>query len=240
MNAIEILGGMLGRKSGGGGLGGVILDNILKGNRGGSARDSSGGRGGVAVDRHPDMPTLPDTSDGQEFDSLEDLLRHAHNKHTARTSRSARASRQREQDSRSQPEPQIVRRQTDFTAEYEGNPEPYNEQARVLVLAMINAAKADGNIDQEEQNAIVQQLGELTQDEVDFLHREFAEPLNVRDFVWSVPLGMEEQVYAVSLMAIHLDEKSEAQYLRELGHGFRMTLDDCNVIHRKFNAPLLR
>lgn len=105
---------------------------------------------------------------------------------------------------------------------------------------MINAAKADGSIDQTEQDAIVKQLGDLTQDEIQFLRSEFAKPLDVREFVWSVPLGMEQQVYAISLMAIKLDETGEAQNLRELGHGFRMTLEQCNQIHREFGAPQLR
>ena len=105
---------------------------------------------------------------------------------------------------------------------------------------MVNAAKSDGQIDQSEQDAIVGQLDDVSQAEVDFLRQEFAKPLDVREFVWSVPLGMEKQIYAMSLMAIRLDENSEASYLRELGHGFRMTLDECNEIHREFGAPQLR
>lgn len=240
MNPIDILGGMLGRKSGGGsgggGLGGVILDSILKGGRGGSS--SSGGGRSTPPQRPPGSPAIREDGNTEEFDSLEDLLRHAHNRGASRR-RQAPQSRQ-PQPRFPEPEPHIARRQTEFTAEYEGNPEPFNEQAQVLVVAMINAAKADGQIDQKEQDAIIQQLGELNQDEVQFLRSEFAKPLNVREFVWSVPLGMEQQVYAVSLMAITLDDNSEAQYLRDLGHGFRMTLEDCNQIHRKFNAPQLR
>lgn len=240
MNAIDILGGMLGRKSsgggGGGGLGGVILDSILKGGRKG--QPSSPGRSSTPS-RPPGSPTIRESPRSQEFDSLEDLLRHSHDRSTARRQRS-QPQQQQPQRRYPEPEPHIARRQTEFTAEYEGNPDPFNEKAQILVIAMINAAKADGSIDQTEQDAIVKQLGDLTQDEVQFLRSEFAKPLNVRDFVWSVPLGMEQQVYAISLMAIKLDESGEAQYLRDLGHGFRMTLDQCNQIHREFGAPQLR
>jgi uncharacterized membrane protein YebE (DUF533 family) len=36
---------------------------------------------------------------------------------------------------------------------------------------MINAAKADGQIDQAEQDKIVKQMGQLTQDDVEYLRR---------------------------------------------------------------------
>lgn len=238
MSPIDILGGMLGKKSGGGkggGLGGAILESILKGGRAG--RGSSGGSGGSLPQRPTGSPRITESSSRQteEFDSLEDLLRHAHKRSSSR-----RSQRQPERNPFPEPEPHIQKRQTDFTAEYESDPAPFNRQAEVLIKAMINAAKADGRIDQQEQDAIVKELGSVSEDEVQFLRTEFAKPLDTREFVWSVPLGMERQVYAVSLMAIDLDENSEAQYLRELGYGFRMNLETCNQIHREFNAPLLR
>ncbi len=241
MNPIDILGGMLGRKSGGsggggsrgGGLGGAILESILKGGRPG--RSSSGGSRGNTPGRPAGSPRIREDANNQEFDSLEDLLRHAHKRGTSR--RGAQPERQQRFP---EPEPHIARRQTEFTAEYEGNPEPFTQKAQTLVIAMINAAKADGKIAEEEQAAIIEQLGEVSQDEIHFLRSEFSKPLDVKEFVWSVPLGMERQVYAVSLMAITLDENSEAQYLRELGHGFRLSLEECNQIHAQFNAPQLR
>jgi len=239
VNAIDILGGMLGRKSGGssgGGLGGAILKSILKGKRGGSAAQPSGRE---SIPQRPaGSPTIKPSRGHQEFDSLEDLLRHAHNKHSTNRRQNA-PSREPQRQPVPAAEPEIQRRQTDFTAEYEGNPDPFNQNAEVLIVAMANAAKADGQIDQAEQDAIIKELGDLSQDEVQFLRREFAKPLDVREFVWSVPLGMEQQVYAISLMTIELDNNAEARYLKELAHGFRMTPDECNQIHRRFGAPLL-
>ena len=190
----------------------------------------------------PEVRRFGESPRAEEFDSLEDLLRHSHERITTRrrTNQPQAPQQPQPQLRHREPEPHIVRRQTEFTAEYECNPDPFNDKAQVLVIAMINAAKSDGAIDQQEQDAIVQQLGDLTQDEVQFLRAEFAKPLNVREFVWSVPLGMEHQVYAISRMAVTLDESCEAQYLRDLGHGFRMTLEQCNQIHREFNAPQLR
>ena len=112
-----------------------------------------------------------------------------------------------------------------------------NEQAICLIRAMINAAKADGRIDQQEQNSIVERLGDVSQDELNFLREEFGAKLDVREFAWSVPLGMEQQVYSLSLMAIDLDENAEAQYLHELAHGLRIAPETVNALHDRLGAP---
>lgn len=237
MNPIDILGGMLGRKSGGSGggsLGGSILESILKGKRRGS-QPSSSSRGSTAdMQRPAGSPTIRPRSDHEEFDSLEDLLRHAHKSNRQRRSQTSQQNQF--------PEPaddRVQQRQTEFNDRFRRAPSPFNDKAKMLVVAMINAAKSDGQIDQKEQDAIVKELGDLSEEEVQFLRSEFAKPLDVKEFVWSVPLGMEQQVYAVSLIAIDLDRQAEANYLKQLGHGFRMSQESCNRVHREFNAPEL-
>ena len=109
--------------------------------------------------------------------------------------------------------------------------------ARLLVRAMVNAAKADGQLDQDEQKAIMSQLGDVTEAELNFLRSEFKAPLQVRDFAWEVPIGLEEQVYGFSVMTMNLDQNKEATYLRELAHGLRLSPEICNGIHDQCNAP---
>ena len=104
---------------------------------------------------------------------------------------------------------------------------------------MINAAKADGAIDQQEQDNIVSRLGQISPQEAQFLRDEFRRPLNVHDFAHSVPRGMEEEVYAISLMAINLDTNPEANYLRELAECLRIEPQGCNDIHHSYGAPQL-
>lgn len=113
------------------------------------------------------------------------------------------------------------------------------QQAELLVRAMINAAKADGRVDSEEQQKIVDRLGEVTRDELEFVQRELAAPLDVQGFLRSVPRGMEQQVYAVSLMAIDLDSNPEAQYLHQLAQGVGMSAEASNRIHEQLGAPRL-
>ncbi len=114
-----------------------------------------------------------------------------------------------------------------------------NQQAVILIRAMIMAAKADGRLNPEERNAILEQLGDVTPDVQCFIEREFQTSRDARDFAWSVPLGLEQKVYAISLTAINLDVKSESDYLRLLAHGLRIPADVCDQIHQRFGIPLL-
>ncbi len=117
--------------------------------------------------------------------------------------------------------------------------EQAEQQAKLLIRAMINAAKSDGTVDREEQQKIVGQLGEVSQDEIDFVRHELAQPLDVQGFIRSIPRGMEQQVYAMSLMAIDLDTNREAKYLHELAQGIGMSVEVCNRIHEQMGAPKL-
>lgn len=108
-----------------------------------------------------------------------------------------------------------------------------NHQAQLLIRAMINAAKSDCNIDQEEQQKIVSKLGRLSQEEIQFLRQEFARPLDTRAFAREVPPGLEDEVYAISLTAIDLDTNQEAKYLHELSHELELSHEQVNHIHHQ-------
>jgi uncharacterized membrane protein YebE (DUF533 family) len=114
--------------------------------------------------------------------------------------------------------------------------ERQNEQALVLVRAMVNAAKADGEISQAEQQSILSRLNNPSPEAIQFLREEFKKPLDVREFAWSVPVGMEQQVYTMSLIAIDLDTSHEKTYLRDLAHGLRIPQEVCEQIHERMGA----
>jgi len=117
-------------------------------------------------------------------------------------------------------------------------PEPKEENDAVLLIkAMCNAAKADGKIDQSEIKNIVGRLGEVDQAEARFLEQELQAPLDIRGFVASVPDDMVEQVYAFSLMGMKLDTQQEAQYLGAVAEGLRLNPQVANQIHAKLGAP---
>jgi len=119
------------------------------------------------------------------------------------------------------------------------SPEPAraNEQALLLAEAMIAAARADGHVDQEEQQRILQHLGELDAEERDFIREVMARPVDVDDLVRRTPAELRGSVYGVSVAAIRVDTMEEARYLREL--AARLGLDHQTVaqIHGELGVP---
>ena len=112
-----------------------------------------------------------------------------------------------------------------------------NSRAELLIRAMINAAKADGRVDEQEQQNILERVGDVEGEELEFLRHELSSPLDTEGFIRSIPRGMEQEVYAMSLTGIELDENAEAQYLFELAQGLGLSADVCNGIHRELGAP---
>src|SRR5262249_10843553 len=108
-----------------------------------------------------------------------------------------------------------------------GMREPENDQEQqqvqsltnLIVKAMVNAAKADGNIDEDEFQKIVGELqGDgITAAERDFLLAEVRKPMCTAEIVKAVPNPqVGAQVYAASLLAIEVDTPAEEKYLEEL------------------------
>lgn len=114
-----------------------------------------------------------------------------------------------------------------------------NQQSEVYIRAMIQAGMADGRLDEQEQQAIVGKIGRMGQAEADFVRAEMAKGSDVNAFIQTVPRGIEEEVYTVSLMAIQLDNKTEAQYLDSLAKGLRVTQQQANAIHDKLGVQRL-
>ncbi len=100
------------------------------------------------------------------------------------------------------------------------------DNANILVKAMINAAKADGAIDQAELQKIIGKFEEdgLTQDEKDFFMTESARPLDINGVIASAGgrPDMAAQIYAASLLAIEVDTPHEKQYMQNLADGLRL------------------
>lgn len=114
-----------------------------------------------------------------------------------------------------------------------------NEHAEVYVRAMIQAGLSDGRLDDQEQQAILQKVGDVGQQEAAFIRKEMAKGCDVGAFIHSVPRGIEEEVYAVALMAINLDNRTEAQFLDALARGLRITHEQSNAIHDRLGTQRL-
>jgi uncharacterized membrane protein YebE (DUF533 family) len=97
------------------------------------------------------------------------------------------------------------------------------EHAVVIIKAMCTAAKSDGSVDEAELNAILERLGEVGPEEAAFIRSELAGPVDLAGLLASVPQGMEQEIYAVSLLAIDAASGPEAAYLASLANGLGLS-----------------
>lgn len=228
MSPMDILGDLIKSKmrSGGGdsGRGGDPLRDIVRGGRRAPAQTHPRARRPRSID--------------DAAASLEDLLGVGGGSpspappspatHRTPTSPAARVSTPRREPSRS-----------DNPFDPSSKPEALTDKDKVLIRAMLGACKADGNVSRQEQDAIFKQLGDVSKEEMAFLRDEFDKVGTARDLAWSVPLGMEQIVYQVSLLAVQLDQQKEANYLAELAHGLRLDPKWVNDVHEKYGAPVI-
>jgi uncharacterized membrane protein YebE (DUF533 family) len=239
MNAIDILGSLLGGRSSGGKTGGAgadILSEILGGTRAPAPQTNTRG---------------PRENDPMSPEQLEDMLGVGRRTGSSTTNPSQPQSRSQQSQQPPRNAPQTPQIPTDIFGQHQRQtpkinlsiPKPTplseNDQAVLLIRAMINSAKVDGEISDDEQNNILSKVGDTTPETIQFLRTEFARPLNVQEYAQALPVGMEAQDYSISIMAIKLDSKEEADYLRQLAKALRIEPETCNQIHQKQNAPLL-
>jgi len=111
--------------------------------------------------------------------------------------------------------------------------------AGVLLSAMIQAAKSDGQIDAAEKDALLKNLGDISQAEMDFVNQQMVAPVDPAGLARQVPNGMQQQAYMMSVLAIDLDTQNEATYLHEFATALGLQPDVVNAIHQQMGEPAL-
>ena len=224
MDAVKLLGSLLNNKSLSSGLGSDLLGGLL----GGNSRQQSGG--GALAGLLGGVLGGSGSQGGSQLGGLLDLLGGGAQGSRGGIGGLLGSVLGAADDSTA---PQATKAPPQATSHADAN-----DQAIIMIRAMVNAAKSDGRIDQKEQQNIISKLGdEISEAEVEFLKEEFAAPLDVERFARSVPRGMEEQVYAISLTSIELDTQNEANHLGNLAKGLNLDPNRCNQIHEHLGAP---
>lgn len=106
--------------------------------------------------------------------------------------------------------------------------------ARLIVVAMVTAAKADGAVDAEEQGKILGHAEQLKLDEEEqgFLFAELGKPFDMEPVVQGA--GTPEvaaEVYAASVIAVGQPSPAEAHYLKRLAGRLRLPEGVVREIH---------
>jgi len=105
------------------------------------------------------------------------------------------------------------------------------EQARLMIRAMIMAAKADGSISDEDRRKIEEHLGDATPEERAFVEAELAAPVDVVALARDTEAGVRSQVYTTAASMCRGDSAAEAQFLTGLGGALRLALEERKRLH---------
>jgi uncharacterized membrane protein YebE (DUF533 family) len=109
---------------------------------------------------------------------------------------------------------------------------PQSQNALHLLRAMIAAANADGVLDSEERDGILQRAQEagLEADDIQSLQREMAAPLSVQQLIAQTAPNLANEVYAAVLISIDIDTDAEKNFVEQLATGLNLTADTRRAI----------
>jgi len=114
------------------------------------------------------------------------------------------------------------------------------DDANILVRAMINAAKADGAIDQVELRKIVGKLEEdgLSQEEREIFMTESTKPINLEGVIASAAgrTDLAAQIYAASLLAIEVNTAQKLEYMQNLAAGLGLNAETVRFIEDRLGV----
>ena len=114
------------------------------------------------------------------------------------------------------------------------------ETAALMLRAMIQAAKSDGEIDASEKARILDTVGEdATAEDIAFVKEQLAAPVDPEGLAADTPETQRPQVYAASLMTIVADTDEEAEYLDRLAKAMGLSELVVNQLHMQMGLQPL-
>ena len=104
---------------------------------------------------------------------------------------------------------------------------------------MISAAKADGQIDQDEMKKIIGKIsaGDVTDEEKKFVLDEMSAPIDIAGLAAEARNPAQAaQIYAASILAIDADTDQEKQYLADLASALGLDAGTVAQLHQMTGA----
>jgi len=120
------------------------------------------------------------------------------------------------------------------------DPAEVQRKALLMLRAMIQAAKSDGQIDAREMERITSRLDEAGEDREarDFVLQQLRGPVDIDALARDVTSQQDAaEVYAASFMAIEVDTDAERDYLARLATALNLPREAVERIHASLNVP---
>ena len=114
-----------------------------------------------------------------------------------------------------------------------------DEVAQLMLRAMTQAARADGDIDAAEQESLMDVIRNSEPENVAIVQDMLRAPVDPAALAADTPKGLETQVYTMAVNSITPDNQAEAKYLHALAEGLGIQPQTANEIHASLGAPAL-
>lgn len=115
-----------------------------------------------------------------------------------------------------------------------------NEDALLMVRAMIAAANADGRVDADERQRILGHLDDAgaTTEDRQFVQRELGAPPSVETLARDAHTPeLRLNLYAAALLALTVDTDAERSFLKYLADRLGLTREQVEAAHRDVGLP---
>ncbi|MBJ3761978.1 DUF533 domain-containing protein [Maribius pontilimi] len=109
----------------------------------------------------------------------------------------------------------------------------------LMIRAMIQAARADGEIDPAERESLLAILGDSDPQETAFIQAQMTASVDPVALAHDTPEGHEIEVYTAAVLAIEPDNRPEAIFLDQLAQALKINQAQVNDIHAAHGKPPL-
>ncbi|PYG34395.1 DUF533 domain-containing protein [Pelagimonas varians] len=114
------------------------------------------------------------------------------------------------------------------------------EAAGLMLRAMIQAAKCDGDIDAAEKAKLLDTIGaDADPEDLAFVQDQLVAHVDAAALAADTPEAQRMQVYSASLMTIRVDTAAEAQYLDSLAKAMGLDEATVNTLHMQMGIQPL-
>lgn len=114
------------------------------------------------------------------------------------------------------------------------------EAAGLMLRAMIQAAKSDGDIDASEKAKLLETIGaDADPEDLAFVQDQLVAQVDPEALAADTPEAQRMQVYSASLMTIRVDTAAEAQYLDRLAKALKLDEATVNTLHMQMGIQPL-
>lgn len=111
------------------------------------------------------------------------------------------------------------------------------ESAGLMLRAMIQAAKCDGDIDDAERAKILETIGDdADAEDIAFVQAQLAAPLDVEALAADTPDAQKFQLYAMSMMSIRVDTPAEKAYLSALADALGIDAQTAQMLNMQMGV----